>query len=60
MPKSLSLLFAGVSVIFMSATAVSLSHNRWLALLFFALTILNIGYGFVVKARYRRKQEPQQ
>ncbi|WP_028559879.1 DUF5325 family protein [Paenibacillus pinihumi] len=59
MSKPLSLLFAIGSVILMGATAVSLSINSWLALLFFFLTISSIGAGFVVKARSRRKQEPQ-
>lgn len=59
MPKSLSLAFALLAVGFMSATAVSLSHNAWLALLFFFLTLFNIVLGFVVKAKYRNRKEPQ-
>ncbi|WP_270165105.1 hypothetical protein [Paenibacillus sp. SYP-B4298] len=59
MPKSLSLAFALLSVVFMSATAISLSHNAWLALLFFVLTLFNIVLGFVIKARFKHNKEPQ-
>ncbi|RXZ84272.1 hypothetical protein EBB07_04150 [Paenibacillaceae bacterium] len=55
MSKPLALLFACLSVVLMSATAISLSHNVWIALLFFVLTIGMIGVGFVVRARQRRK-----
>jgi hypothetical protein len=47
MSKTLSLLFAFLSVALMLATAFSLSHNGWLALLFAVLTLL--------KARLRKK-----
>ncbi|GGF96671.1 DUF5325 family protein [Paenibacillus abyssi] len=55
MSKPLSLLFAVTSVLLMSATAIAISYNGWFALLFFALTICNIGAGFIVRARMRRK-----
>ncbi|MBD2845672.1 DUF5325 family protein [Paenibacillus sp. IB182496] len=54
MSKGLSLLFAFASVLMMSATAVSISYNGWLAVLFFVLTMLTIGAGFIVRARQRR------
>lgn len=57
MPKSLSLFFAVLSVIFMSATAISISHNGWLVLLFGLLFLCSVGAGFIVKARLRRKKE---
>lgn len=39
----------------MIATAVSISFNGWLTLLFGILTIVNIGFGFVVKARKTKR-----
>ncbi|WP_167747159.1 DUF5325 family protein [Cohnella luojiensis] len=54
MSKSLSLFFAVASVALMLATAFSLSHNGWLALLFGLLTLAMIGTGFVVKSRLRK------
>jgi uncharacterized membrane protein len=42
--------------VWMIATAISLSHNVWLALLFFVLTFLTIGLGFIWKARSRRQK----
>lgn len=56
MPKPLALLFASISVILMSATAVALNHNLWLALLFMALTFGSIGAGFITRARIRRSR----
>jgi len=55
MSKSLSLLFSLLSVALMLATAFSISHNGWLALLFGLLSIGMMGFGFVVKARLRKK-----
>jgi len=54
MSKTLSLFFAVMSVVLMLATAFSLSHNGWLALLFGILTVGMMGTGFVVKAKLRR------
>lgn len=53
MSKSASLLFAALSVILMIATAVCISYNVWLAILFGALTCASIASGFVWKARRR-------
>ncbi|GGG63879.1 DUF5325 family protein [Paenibacillus radicis (ex Gao et al. 2016)] len=55
MSKPMSLLFAVLSVLFMLATAVSISINGWLALLMAVLTLFMIGSGFIVKARLRRR-----
>ncbi|QMV40920.1 DUF5325 family protein [Cohnella cholangitidis] len=55
MSKTLSLFFALCSVALMLATAFSLSHNGWLALLFGILTLVVTGIGFVVKAKIRKK-----
>ncbi|MCK9862318.1 DUF5325 family protein [Paenibacillus sp. ATY16] len=57
MSKPLSLFFAIVSVLLMCATAISISFNAWLAILFAILTLCMIGGGFVVKARLRRRNE---
>jgi len=54
--KSMSLLFAVISVLFMCATAVSISYSGWLAVLFFVLTIASIGSGFVYKAKMKRRR----
>lgn len=55
MSKTASLLFAVAAVIMMTATAVAISHNGWLAALFFILTIGIIASGFIYKARLRRQ-----
>ncbi len=60
MPKHLSLFFAIITVVFMSLTAISISHNGWLVLLFATLAFFSTGAGFIVKARLRRKAEQQQ
>lgn len=57
MSKSLSMFFAVLSVIFMSATAISISYSGWYVLLFSLLSLLSIGLGFIMKARLRRKSE---
>jgi hypothetical protein len=59
MSKLLSLWFAVSSVILMGATAIMISHNGWISILLALLTICNIGFGFIVKARTRRRQEGQ-
>ncbi len=51
----MSLLFAVVSVLLMSATAVSISYSGWLAVLFFVLTLVSIASGFVYKAKMNRR-----
>lgn len=56
MSKTLSLFFAIASIVLMLATAFSLSHNGWLALLFGVLTLGITGAGFVVKAKLRRNR----
>ena len=56
MSKTLSLIFAIMSVALMLATAFLLSTNGWLALLFGVLTLAMIGSGFVVKSKLNRKR----
>ncbi|MFB9273497.1 DUF5325 family protein [Cohnella cellulosilytica] len=55
MSKTLSLLFAVLSVIGMLATAFSISYSGWLALLFGVVTLVVMGLGFVVKAKLGKK-----
>jgi hypothetical protein len=57
MSKMLSLWFAVSSTILMGATAVMISHNGWIAILLALLTVCNVGFGFVVKARTRKRSE---
>ncbi|WEK53444.1 MAG: hypothetical protein P0Y55_12735 [Candidatus Cohnella colombiensis] len=54
MSKTLSLYFAMSSIILMIVTAVFISENGWYAALFAVLTCVNVGIGFIVKARKRR------
>lgn len=57
MSKPLSLFFASLSILFLSATAISIAHSGWLVLLFSLLSLFSVGAGFIVKARLRRKAE---
>ncbi|WP_438494675.1 hypothetical protein [Paenibacillus sp. IHBB 3054] len=60
MGKGLSLWFACSSILMLTAASISISFNIWLALLLGVLCVLNIGWGFIVKARLRRKAEARQ
>ncbi|BFH12099.1 DUF5325 family protein [Paenibacillus melissococcoides] len=55
MSKGLALWFAVSSIVLLTATAITISHNIWLSILFAVLAVFNIGFGFIVKARQRRK-----
>ncbi|CAH8769118.1 DUF5325 family protein [Paenibacillus dendritiformis] len=55
MSKGLALWFAVSSIVLLTGTAITLSHNIWLSILFAILAVFNIGFGFIVKARQRRK-----
>ncbi|WP_028546848.1 DUF5325 family protein [Paenibacillus taiwanensis] len=57
MSKGLSLWFACSSIALLMATAIAISYNAWLAILFGLLSIFNMGAGFIVKARLRRKEQ---
>ncbi|MFD0590704.1 hypothetical protein ACFQZE_22195 [Paenibacillus sp. GCM10027627] len=57
MSKSLSLFFASLSILFLSAMSISISHSGWLVLLFGLLTLFTIGAGFIVKARLRKRNK---
>ncbi|GGD75431.1 DUF5325 family protein [Paenibacillus nasutitermitis] len=57
MPKSIALFFAVFSVLLMSATAIAISYNGWIAALLFVLMICSIGLGFVVSAKMKRRKQ---
>jgi ABC-type bacteriocin/lantibiotic exporter with double-glycine peptidase domain len=57
MGKGLSLWFATSSILILTAASICISYNIWLALLLGVLCVLNIGWGFILKARLRRKAE---
>lgn len=54
MSKGLSLWFAISSIALLSASAMTISYNGWLAAMLGVLSILNIGWGFVIKSKRRR------
>ncbi|MGG1312214.1 MULTISPECIES: DUF5325 family protein [Cohnella] len=54
MRKSVAWLLSVTAVVWMTATAITLEYNGWLALLFFVLCCCTIGFGFAVKSRSRR------
>lgn len=51
MSKGLSLWFAFSSIILLTVTAITISYSGWLATLLFVLSIANIGWGFVIRAK---------
>ncbi|MNN78514.1 hypothetical protein D3C81_1950750 [compost metagenome] len=55
MGKGLSLWFATSSILILTAASICISYNIWLALLLGVLCISNIGWGFILKAKLRRK-----
>ncbi|NUU60840.1 hypothetical protein [Paenibacillus agri] len=57
MGKGLSLWFACSSILLLTAASIAISYSIWLALALGLVCILNIGWGFIVKARRRRQQE---
>lgn len=59
MSKSMSISFAIIATVLMGATAVMISINLWVALLFAFATIGFMGFTFAMKARLRRKLQQQ-
>ncbi|GGO02424.1 hypothetical protein [Saccharibacillus kuerlensis] len=55
MNKGLALWFAASSMILVTLCAIMITENPWLAVVFGILAVFNIGWGFVTKARIRRK-----
>ena len=56
MSKTVSLLFAITAVTLMLATGVAISHNGWLAAIFFILTFAVIGTGFAYRAKKLKRK----
>ena len=56
MSKGLSLWFAFSSIVLLTVSAISISYNGWLASLLFILSIGNMGWGFVIRAKKERQQ----
>ncbi|BCG60836.1 hypothetical protein [Paenibacillus sp. URB8-2] len=55
MSKGLSLWFALSSILLLTAASIAISYQLWIALLLGALCVLNIGWGFIIKARRQRE-----
>ncbi|WP_169774234.1 hypothetical protein [Paenibacillus durus] len=58
MSKGLSLWFAISSILLLAAASIAISYRLWAALLLGALCVLcvlNIGWGFIIKARRERE-----
>ena len=53
MSKGLSLWFAVSSIVLLTASAISISYNGFLAVGLASLSILNIGWGFIIKSKRR-------
>lgn len=51
MSKGLSLWFAFSSIILLTVSAIMISYSGWFAALLFVLSIANIGWGFVIRAK---------
>lgn len=62
MPKYLSLLFAIIGVICLSALSISIAHSLKWVMIWGLLYIITVGIGFVVKRKYKKgvKQLPAQ
>ncbi|OMF11509.1 hypothetical protein BK131_21425 [Paenibacillus amylolyticus] len=56
MSKGLSLWFAFSSIILLAVTAITISYSGWLAALLFILSMANIGWGFVIRAKKERQE----
>ncbi|KQY80628.1 hypothetical protein ASD24_16955 [Paenibacillus sp. Root52] len=56
MSKGLSLWFAFSSIVLLTVTAISMSYSGWLAALGFILSMGNIGWGFVIRAKKERRE----
>ncbi|MEK3918976.1 hypothetical protein [Paenibacillus sp. FSL K6-2393] len=56
MSKGLSLWFAFSSIILLTVSAIMISYSGWFAALMFVLSISNIGWGFVIRAKKERQE----
>lgn len=60
MSKKMSLMFATLSTILLAATAVSIAHSLLWTIIFLVLSLIVTGFGFVYKARMRRKNNAEE
>ncbi|WP_145405408.1 hypothetical protein [Paenibacillus xylanexedens] len=56
MSKGLSLWFAFSSIVLLTVTAITISYNGWLATLLFVLSMANIVWGFIIRAKKERQE----
>ncbi|UPK43094.1 MULTISPECIES: hypothetical protein [Paenibacillus] len=56
MSKGLSLWFAFSSIMLLAVTAIMISYSGWLATLLFVVSVANIGWGFVIRAKKERQE----
>ncbi|WP_339297979.1 hypothetical protein MKY92_24710 [Paenibacillus sp. FSL R5-0623] len=56
MSKGLSLWFAFSSILLLTVSAIMISYSGWFAALLFVLSIANIGWGFVIRAKKERQE----
>ncbi|MGQ8874275.1 hypothetical protein [Paenibacillus sp. TSA_86.1] len=56
MSKGLSLWFAFSSIVLLTVTAITISYNGWLAALLFILSMANVVWGFIIRAKKERRE----
>ncbi|CAI6083374.1 hypothetical protein PAECIP112173_03892 [Paenibacillus sp. JJ-100] len=56
MSKGLSLWFAFSSIVLLTVTAITISYSGWLATLLFVLSMANIAWGFIIRAKKERRE----
>lgn len=56
MSKGLSLWFAFSSIMLLAVTAIMISYSGWLATLLFVVSVANISWGFVIRAKKERRE----
>ncbi|GIP15725.1 hypothetical protein J40TS1_13670 [Paenibacillus montaniterrae] len=52
MPKYLSLLFATIGILFLSAMSISIAHSLKWVIIWGVLFFVTVGLGFVVRRKY--------
>lgn len=57
MKKSSALFFAVLTIAWMVATAIAISYNVWLSILFAICTFATMAAGFIVKRNAIRKKD---
>lgn len=59
MPKYLSLIFASVSILFLSAMSISIAHSLKWVFIWGALYVVTVGIGFMVRRKYAGGKEQE-